>query len=509
MNRRQMQYKIHQAYSHLAVPDVLHSVVSDCQEQKGQVVNMPSQSKTLQWVKRAACAAAVFLLLAGGTLLGIQYHNVSQSVASTISLDVNPSIEIKVNQKEKVLEVTAKNEDARTIIGDMNFHGSNLDVTVNALIGSMLQKGYLSEMANSILVSVDSNDPAQSEVLQRELTQKIGEFFQTGSFSGSVLSQTIAVNAELEQLAGQYGITLGKAQLIQQILAQDSRHTFESLAPLTINELNLLRSSAGQPQSNAIESVGNASEKAYIGQARAKSIALAHAGVVESAASRFSTEFDYEDGVMVYEVEFYAGGYEYNCDINALSGDIVSYEKEHDGNEPANGPSSNAPGGSGSAVSPSGQYISEAKAKSIAFNHAGVKEADASSLKVRFDLDDGRAEYEVEFFCSDTEFDYEIDALTGSIISFDHDAELVHVTSSIPSGNNSASQYIGEAKAKSIAFSHAGISASQAQKVECELDLDDGHARYEVEFHSAGYEYSYEIDALTGAVNKQEREQDD
>ena len=42
---------------------------------------------------------------------------------------------------------------------DMDFSGSSLDVAVNAIIGSMLQNGYLNELANSVLISVDNNDP--------------------------------------------------------------------------------------------------------------------------------------------------------------------------------------------------------------------------------------------------------------------------------------------------------------------------------------------------------------
>lgn len=61
-----------------------------------------------------------------------------------------------------MLRVNALNEDGRIVLGDMNFSGSSLDVTVNALVGSMLRNGYLSELANSILVSVDNGDPAKA-----------------------------------------------------------------------------------------------------------------------------------------------------------------------------------------------------------------------------------------------------------------------------------------------------------------------------------------------------------
>lgn len=66
-------------------------------------------------------------------------------------------------------------------------------------------------------------------------------------------------------------------------------------------------------------------------------------------------------------------------------------------------------------------YISVDKAKEIALNHAGVKAADAIFVKAGLDWDDGRTEYEVEFYAGNTEYDYSIDATTGAIRSYDHD----------------------------------------------------------------------------------------
>ena len=72
-----------------------------------------------------------------------------------------------------------------------------------------------------------------------------------------------------------------------------------------------------------------------------------------------------------------------------------------------------------------------------------------------------------------------------------------------------AVQDIGYAKAKSIALNHAGVSESKAYDMEIELDDEDGTLVYEVEFKSGGMEYSYEINAATGAILKHETELDD
>mgnify|MGYP002243064179 CR=1 FL=1 len=106
-------------------------------------------------------------------------------------------------------------------------------------------------------------------------------------------------------------------------------------------------------------------------------------------------------------------------------------------------------------------YISVDKAKEIALNHAGVKAADAIFVKAGLDWDDGRTEYEVEFYAGNTEYDYSIDATTGAIRSYDHDWDDFSLWNP---GNNAANpstpgtstnNLISEAKAKEIALAKA------------------------------------------------------
>ena len=168
MTDHELEAKLQQAFSH-AAPDVLEAVLSDCKEQKEHVIVMTEHQNKFSWGRRFAGMAACLVLLLGG-IFALQTYRINNAVDSTVSLDVNPSVEIQVNRKERVLRVTPLNEDGKVIVGDMDFSGSDLKVTVNALIGSMLQNGYLSELSNSILISVDSDDPARGAELQEALS---------------------------------------------------------------------------------------------------------------------------------------------------------------------------------------------------------------------------------------------------------------------------------------------------------------------------------------------------
>lgn len=153
----------------------------------------------------------------------------------------------------------------------------------------------------------------------------------------------------------------------------------------------------------------------------------------------------------------------------------------------------------------SGQYIGEAQAKSIALQNAGLSEADVQFVWTKLEYDNGRAEYDVEFIQdmgngTMDEFDYEIDALTGEILSMDREAENYNPAAVQNNANVQSGQYIGEEAARQAALTHAGKTTDAVSFVRCHLDFDDGRWKYEVEFYEGNTEYDYDVDAVTGDI---------
>lgn len=144
--------------------------------------------------------------------------------------------------------------------------------------------------------------------------------------------------------------------------------------------------------------------------------------------------------------------------------------------------------------------IGEAKAKQIALDHAGLKEGEVTFVISRPDYDDGRYMYDVEFYKDLTEYDYEIDAYTGEIVSFDQDAEghaATNADTQAVSGN-SAAITLDAAKAK--ALEKAGIAENNATFTDAHLEYDDGRQVYQIDFVSGNMEYEFEIDAVNGSI---------
>ena len=144
-----------------------------------------------------------------------------------------------------------------------------------------------------------------------------------------------------------------------------------------------------------------------IGAEKAKEIALQHAGVSASNAVFVKAEREYDDGRLTYDVDFYAGNKEYDYEILAADGTILSYDADIEGYRiPSSSSSSN---------------IGAEKAKQIALQHAGLSASDANFVKVESDYDDGRAEYEIEFHHNFREYEYTIDAASGTILEAERD----------------------------------------------------------------------------------------
>ena len=516
MDNEKLEARIRRLAEHTA-PEQLTGILEACEARKGNVITMNeinnnNKKKKNRFVPIAVAAALVLVCLGG--YLGYSYGSAAADpgvtgsivepsampsaapsdavVDSIITLDVNPSLNIIVDAADKVIEVQPLNDDARTVIGDMDFAGSDLDVTVNALIGSMLMNGYLDDIRNSILVSVANGDTAKAESLQQQVSDMINSAVGEGGFEASVLTQTVTYTSETASLAQQYGISEGKAELILKVVAADPTLTVESLAPLSVNDISLIASSRGLSDSS-VSQTGTASSKAYISVDDAKSAAYAHAGVSASDVTFVKTDFDSEHGVMVYEVEFYAGSVEYEYDINAQTGEVVKYSRE---SKTAVIPST--------STTTSGSYIGEAAAKTAALSHAGISEADVCWLQADFDRDDGVYVYELEFSANGLKYDYNVNALTGEIVKFEQEqtgslagngngssgtnagtgvnaGTGTNAGTGSQSGNGygssgtvSTSDFIGEAAAKSAALSNAGVSECEVTRIKCELDRDHG-----------------------------------
>lgn len=358
--------------------------------------------KKLGTLALAVLVALTLSACSGGTV----------KASSIVAIDVNPSVVLELDENDTVINVILNNEDAVIIIGDMDLVGVDYNVAINALIGSMVANGYINDLANSILLSVQSNDETHEADLMVQISQAVNAYLEGSSIDGSVITQSLDLDQDADDLAELLDISEAKAELILDIIEIDPRMTVEELAVLSINDLNLLLESKNYALDN-ITKTGTASELGLITVEEAYQAALLELGVDELNVVKLDVELEQEDGVMVYEIEIETLTDEFEILIDAKEGTVYVEVDEDDEDE----------------IFPV-DALTESVVLEMITTALGLDQSLITELEFDQEMDNGVAFYDVEFEYQGTEFELEIDALTGEIYSnsmdedgYDYDSE--------------------------------------------------------------------------------------
>ncbi len=463
MKREEIEKKLDTAVSGMIPGDMFKRISENIVSADAERIEKGMKKKFNIFGKGFVGVAAAACVLFAVGVVGVPYYGNNYVPDSHVDIDVNPGVEIVTNKKNKVLEVQPTNQDGASVIDGMNLKNTELKVAVNALIGSMVQKGYIQNDNTGILVTVRNDNEDKANKVKAEVLNDINTALSTNSVQATVINQTVKSTVDAKKFAAEINISIGKAVFVLNLAAKDGSLDAKELAKMKVSEIVSLVVQKGidirdivdydsddsiwENIADAIEDIDeDAREKGIatsaaventtvsattaaqpkanntsgdIGVEKAKEIAMSHAGVSAGSVSFVKAKLDYEDGVKVYDIEFYSGNVEYDYEINAATGAIVSFDQDIENyaiptqpvapTQAATQPQTAAP----TQAATSG--ISADRAKQIALSHAGV--SGASFTKVELDTDDGVRVYEIEFKVGNVEYDYDIDATSGAILS--------------------------------------------------------------------------------------------
>lgn len=203
-----------------------------------------------------------------------------------------------------------------------------------------------------------------------------------------------------------------------EILSMDcemGNYDLDTLPPDTTQSLNeqqdIAQGLTEQPDAEQNSGALPETDSQYIGNDAAKQIALRHADLTEDEVRFIHAHLELDDGSWKYDVEFLKDRTEYDYDIDALTGEILSFDQDAEYDQ------------YGTVSSTGNEQITEEQAKQIALEYAGVDEGDVQHLKIELDYDHGRGEYEVEWYVGRTEYSCDVDADTGSVLSFEKELD--------------------------------------------------------------------------------------
>ncbi|MGI5966000.1 anti-sigma-I factor RsgI family protein [Anaerotruncus rubiinfantis] len=245
MKRSEIEASLRRAVS--PSPDLLDRILKADAENGGNVVrfeNIQPPKRKRRLVTAVGSAAAAFLICLGGLTAFVP------RVDALVSIDVNPGVELSIDDKERVIKCEAAGADAEKVLGGMDLRKVQIDVATNAIIGSMFQNGYLSadRADNAILISVANKDVQKAEALQERLAGMVDGMLRESKTQARVYRQSETLDSGLEDLqkfADRYSISIGRADFIRKLIAKDPSLTAEELVTLPIKELARLISERG------------------------------------------------------------------------------------------------------------------------------------------------------------------------------------------------------------------------------------------------------------------------
>lgn len=170
-------------------------------------------------------------------------------------------------------------------------------------------------------------------------------------------------------------------------------------------------SSAGEQSKSDAQKTASQNSTGTITEEEAKQIALNHAGVTAEEATLYRVKADYEDGRAVYDVEFAVGTTEYDYEIAQDTGDILGYDSDVEGWTPVTG--------NNQTSSQTAKAVTLEEATQLVLDR--VPGATADNVRIKEDYDDGRNLFEGEVYYDRTEYEFEIDASTGTFIEWSVD----------------------------------------------------------------------------------------
>ncbi len=328
-------------------------------------IERKSTSPGLKTVMQLAAACVALVLLVGG----IFYYRGNLMVDSLVDLDVNPGIEILTNQKNRVLEAYATNGDGDKVLSGMDLQNVDLQVALNAIVGSMVQQGYMTKDTKGVLVTVQNKDQKRADNLRKLVVKEMEIALSTEDMNAAVFHQVISSqNNNASAFARKNNISLGKAVFVLNLANKASSLNAKELAKMKISEI-------------------------------AKLVADKNIDI------RDIIEYDSDDSLW----ENIADAIE---DINEGDDDYIVATTQQESTQAVQVQPTETHAAVAQTQAQASQRISADKAKAIAFGHAGVSAGQVRELSVEYD-DDGV--YEIDFKVGNMEYDYEIGAVDGSI----------------------------------------------------------------------------------------------
>ncbi len=247
MTNREIERKLQRALRENA-PDVWEEIAARTGANAKAVeapalVTTNGEVKTGGRIRASALAALLVILLSiGGLILYWLTPLQTKTVGfGSFFIDINPSIQVTLDEKERADEIIPLNEDAGVLLAktDLTTLQGKTPTEVTVYIWNLAyDTGYISpEMQNNaLLISCALADEGRSERFTAAVKQGLNEVIKEKGVYCTVLTELAA--EDTQEAAEEYGITAGKYQLIQRAIALGAEIDEADYADMSVREIN-------------------------------------------------------------------------------------------------------------------------------------------------------------------------------------------------------------------------------------------------------------------------------
>lgn len=276
----------------------------------------------------------------------------SHTIAGSLYIDLNPSIEINYNTKEEVLSINALKSEDKVLIQDIIFKGRDIYRVTEDVIEVLPKKGNSGQLQPALLVSVENKDQEKAQLQTEKLEEVIKGQLRRENIKQVVLSQNIISSHTLEDFSQKYRVSIGKMIFIRNLIILNPSLKTEDLASLTIDALVRLSLETGlnlnkivhveediqslykeeithdtSPPKNGERDKDKKPSKKLLTEKEVRDIVL---NLVKGKIKEIDIDLEREDGDLIYEIEIETKDREYDIIIDAYTGKILEFEVEDD-----------------------------------------------------------------------------------------------------------------------------------------------------------------------------------
>ena len=402
------------------------------------------------WAKLGIMAACLALVLCTGIAANAIRSN---ATAGTFTMDVNPSVEYTIAKSGIVKNVRCLNSDAENALSDVALGKQSVETALTRTVAAYEACGYMENGEATVLISFDSRLDANAE-LKASLSAEIRKALeQTDAVGTLVFHSEMTENAEVAKIAGEFHVSLGRADWILTAANKTGLPTDE-VARMSLDELLKFQEASG---------IASVSVSNFISLEEAKKIALKDAKLDELTQKIVFTreELNRNQGKPCYLLEFYTGTNQYHYQIDAKTGSIIY----------------------------AGRFITLVDAKKSVLEDAGCKDKVSFTEETLVSGGIKTPYYRLVFADAKTQWTYRIDAVLGNVLE-KQQKEIV------------TTDFISLEEAKKIALEDAGLDEATQKIVFTreELSRNQGKPCYLLEFYTGTNQYFYQIDAKSGSI---------